>query len=328
MGRVLIGTSGWNYPNWRGVFYPRGLAQRLELAYLSRRLPSVEVNGTFYSLKRPADFAAWREATPPGFVFSLKGGRYITHMKQLRDVRGPLANYFAQGVLALGEKLGPIVWQLPPRMKFDEGKLRGFFELLPRDSREAAKLAREHGAHLEGRALTKADGDRPIRHALEFRHESFRTPEAIALLREHKIGLVVADIAGLFATAEDVTADFVYLRLHGARRLYAGAYTEAELKRWAAKIEAWRTGGEPEDADRVGPAAKRLKRGRDVYVYFDNTDHEGAAPDDALTLAEMLGAGADSGEAGAMEALAAATASAGSPRSSGRPAAVSRRRKR
>lgn len=287
---IRVGISGWTYPPWRGNFYPERLPQKLELAYASRRFNAVEINGTFYSLQRPSSFQAWYGATPEGFVFALKGGRYITHMRKLKEPREALANYFASGVLRLREKLGPVLWQFPPFLAFDEGRFRAFFDLLPRDTRELARLAAGHGAFLKGRVELEPDAKRPVRHAVEFRHESFLTDQFVELLREYEIAMVVADVAGKFPTAEDVTADWVYVRLHGSRELYVSGYGPKELERWAAKVRAWQKGSEPAKADRIGKKAPSVKGGRDVYVFFDN-DAKVRAPVDARNLAKKLGIG-------------------------------------
>jgi uncharacterized protein YecE (DUF72 family) len=209
-------------------------------------------------------------------------------MKKLRDCRVALANFFAQGVLLLNQKLGPILWQFPPNFAFDAERFETFFNLLPRDTESAAKLAREHGKKLEGRAWTKADQNHPIRHAVEIRHRSFLSPEFMKLLRRHDIGLVLADTAGLFPYTEDVTAkDFVYIRLHGAEKIYWSGYTDEQLKWWADRIRHWSCGRAPSDAREVCPS--RRCRNRDVYVYFDN-DAKVDAPFDAMRLAAILGA--------------------------------------
>ncbi len=283
---VHIGISGWTYAPWRGVFYPKGLPRRRELEHASRRVCSVEINGSFYSLQRPTSYAAWREATPPGFVFSVKGGRFITHMKKLAGVEGPLANFFASGVLALGDRLGPFLWQLPPTLGFDADRLAAFFDLLPRTTTAAAELARGHDQRLEGRALTETDADRPLRHALEVRHPSFEVPELVDLLRANDIALVCADTAGTWPMLDDVTSDFVYARLHGAEELYASGYTPSELDRWADRVRVWAQGGTPQDGRTLGPPAD--VRPRDVYIYFDN-DVKVHAPFDAIALAQRLG---------------------------------------
>ncbi|OLT17437.1 hypothetical protein BJF78_12890 [Pseudonocardia sp. CNS-139] len=268
MARVRVGTSGWRYPPWRGTFYPSGLAQRRELEYLSRQLGSVEINGSFYALQRPESYRAWAAETPDDFVFAVKGGRFITHMKQLRDVGVPLANFFASGVLALGPKLGPVLWQLPARLPFDAERVAAFLAGLPRTTAAAAELAAGHDERLAGRALTETDADRPLRHALEVRHPSFVRPEPVALLREHGVALVVADSAGTWPSVEETTADFAYVRLHGDAELYASGYSPDALDRWAAKVWTW-------------------SAERDVYVYFDN-DAKVHAPYDAIALADRL----------------------------------------
>lgn len=291
MAEIRVGTSGWTYPPWRGNFYPAGLPQRLELSYASRRFNAVEVNGTFYSLQRPESFRAWYGQTPPGFVFALKGSRYLTHMRKLRDPEAGLANYFASGVLELREKLGPILWQFPPFMPFDEGLFRAFLELLPRDTHALARLARGHAPFMADRVSLEPDARRPVRHAVEFRHESFLTERFTGLLREHGVALVAADVAGRFPIAQDVTADWVYVRLHGSRRLYASGYTPREVAAWAERVRAWHEGSEPADAERIGGPAPGAPDRRDVFVFFDNTDVKLRAPADARRMAETLGIG-------------------------------------
>jgi len=287
---VRIGISGWRYAPWRGVFYPQGLPQRRELEHASRHLGTIEINGSFYALQRPESYQTWRAEVPEGFVFSVKGGRFVTHMKKLADVEVPLANFFASGVLALGPALGPVLWQLPPTLGYDPDRLARFFDLLPRTTGAAAELAGRHDERLDDRAWTTTDADRPLRHVLEVRHATFETPEFPALLREHGIGLVVADTAGRWPYLEDVTSDVVYIRLHGDSELYVSGYDDPALDRWAARVRAWAAGGEPEDARRLGPAAAPAPAGRDVYVYFDN-DAKVRAPVDAMALAARLGVG-------------------------------------
>ncbi|HVW40054.1 MAG TPA: DUF72 domain-containing protein [Amycolatopsis sp.] len=250
------------------MFYPRGLVQRRELEYLSGRMNSAEINGSFYSLQRPERYRSWCAQTPECFVFAVKGGRYITHMKRLVEVETPLANFFASGVLALGSKLGPFLWQLPPNLPFDPQRLQAFFALLPRTTREAAALAAHHDDKLKGDAYLEPGPQRPLRHALEVRHPSFQTPDYPELLRRNKIASVISDSAGTWPTLEEDTTDFVYIRLHGDKELYASGYSDEALDAWAAKIRSW--GGS-----------------RDVYVYFDN-DIKVKAPTDAIALAARL----------------------------------------
>jgi uncharacterized protein YecE (DUF72 family) len=249
---------------------------------------TVEINGSFYSLQRPEFYRSWAAETPDDFLFAVKGSRYITHLKQLRDVRVALANFLASGVLALGPKLGPLLWQLPPRLRFDAARLDDFLTLLPRSTGAAAQLAGEHDARLDGRAETVIDADRPLRHALEVRHESFRDPAFVALLRAHGVALVVADTAGKFPYLEDVTADFVYVRLHGDTELYVSGYAPDALDRWAGRVRAWLSGESPVGEHTVAPPAPFAPGGRDVLVYFDN-DVKVHAPFDAIALTERVG---------------------------------------
>ncbi|HEY3494144.1 MAG TPA: DUF72 domain-containing protein, partial [Polyangiaceae bacterium] len=266
-GRAFVGISGWRYEPWRGVFYPKGLRQADELAFAGERFDSVEINGSFYSLQRPECYAAWREATPRDFVFSVKGSRFITHMKRLRDFETPLANFFASGPLCLEEKLGPFLWQFPPQLAFD-GRFEPFFAALPRDTEAAAELAARHDSRVK-RPATSSSALRPLRHAVEVRHESFRTPEFVALLRRQGIALVVADTAGRWPYFEDATADFVYVRLHGDKKLYVSGYSRSAIEHWAERVRAFRKGAPPEDPVLASPV-RAPRRGRDVYVYFDN----------------------------------------------------------
>jgi uncharacterized protein YecE (DUF72 family) len=270
---VRIGISGWRYPPWRGVFYPVGLPQARELRWASERLRSVEINGSFYSLQRPSSWRRWYDETPADFVFAVKGGRFLTHHKKLRDCEGPLANFFASGVLALEDKLGPILWQLPPQLGFDAERLATFLALLPRTTRAAAAVARGHDHRIRHGAHLDVQADRPIRYALEVRHATFETPAFLRVLRRFDVACCIADTAGRWPALEAVTADFVYVRLHGDKRLYVSGYGRAALDDWAARIARWRDGG------------------RDVFVYFDN-DVKVRAPFDALNLAARFGQGA------------------------------------
>ena len=281
-------SPGWTYAPWRGVFFPTGLAHQRELEYASRQVNTIEINGTFYSLQRPSSYTKWYEITPPGFIFSVKGSRFITHMKRLKDVEVPLANFFASGLLNLREKSGPLLWQLPPTFQFDPDRLAAFFDLLPRDSTSIAKLARKHDGRLKDGAALTPDANRPLRHALEVRHPTFECPEFIDLLREHDIAVVVADTARKWPPIEDVTAEWVYVRLHGDEELYVSGYSDAALDSWAAKIRAWSAGDDsPPGAQLVGSTLGKKAAARDVYVYFDN-DVKVHAPYDAISLARRL----------------------------------------
>jgi uncharacterized protein YecE (DUF72 family) len=269
MAAARVGISGWVYPRWRGDFYPPGLVQRRELAYAATRVTSIEINGSFYSLQAPASYVRWRDETPPDFVFAVKGGRYLTHLRRLADVGGPLATFFASGVLALGAKLGPVLWQLPPTLGFEESTLRTFLALLPHTFADAAELAARDTRLAPDRRFVTPVVEGAIRHACEVRHPSLATPAAIELFRDCGVALVVADSAGRWPRIDEVTADFVYARLHGAEELYASGYTEPALREWAERVRGW------------------LDRGLDAYVYFDN-DIKVRAPYDAQRLLELL----------------------------------------
>ncbi|WP_151084028.1 DUF72 domain-containing protein [Nocardioides cynanchi] len=270
-GRVRVGISGWRYPAWRGDFYPTGLPQRRELEYAASQLTSIEINGSFYSLQRPTSYAAWRSETPDDFVFTVKGGRYVTHLKRLVDVDTALANFFASGVLALGPKLGPFLWQLPETLRFAPDVLDDFLGRLPRSTAAVAALAERHDDKVApDRALTTTDTDRPVRHALEFRSPTFAVPEAMAVLRAHDVACVFADTAGRWPRVDEDTGPIRYVRLHGDQELYASGYTARALDEWAERCRGWVAGGQ------------------DVFVYFDN-DMKGFAPHDAMALIARLG---------------------------------------
>ncbi|PYK60215.1 MAG: DUF72 domain-containing protein [Verrucomicrobia bacterium] len=281
-GEVRIGISGWNYAGWRGIFYPKGLPHRRELEFSSRLFNSIEINGSFYSLKRPTSYRRWYGETPENFLFSVKGARFITHMKKLREVEVPLANFFASGILALEEKLGPVLWQFPPNFGWNEKRFREFFQLLPKTTREAALLGRRHDSKLKARAWLKVKCDRALRYCVEIRHASFLVPDFFELLREFNLAFVFADTAGKWPYAEDLTADFVYCRLHGDTQLYTSGYSDRALDWWAARLKLWHKGKQPTDAALV--AAKTKSEPRDLFVYFDN-DAKVHAPFDAQMLA-------------------------------------------
>ncbi len=284
-GRVRVGLSGWTYKSWRGRFYPEGLPHKRELAHIGSIFPTVEINGTFYSMQRPESFGRWAELTPDDFVFSVKGPRFLTHMKRLNDPVAPLGNFVASGLLRLGAKLGPVLWQLPPNFHFNPDKLDAFFRLLPRDTHAAAACGRRHDQRLKARAWLRTGPRRQrLRHAVEVRHKSFCVPDFIDLLRRHNIALVCADTVD-WPLLMDLTSDFVYCRLHGSRELYRSGYSAAELGRWARRIRAWRDGKPMCDGTFVGFPAKAMPR--DVYVYFDNTDKL-MAPRDAQALMRRL----------------------------------------
>jgi uncharacterized protein YecE (DUF72 family) len=273
MVQTRIGISGWRYDAWRKRFYPARLPHKRELEFASRQFNSIEINGSFYSLQDVSSWQRWYAETPEDFVFSVKGGRFITHMKKLNDIEKPLANFFAQGVLALKEKLGPILWQFPPVFAFNSDRFEEFFRLLPKDMTAALKLARHRDKRMIGssylRLDQRIDPSRPLRHAVEIRHDSFRAPEFLKLLSNHDVALVVADTAGKWPYLEEVTSDFVYARLHGDTELYVSGYTPSALAQWARRVRIWQ------------------KKKLDTYVYFDN-DVKVHAPFDALNLAHLV----------------------------------------
>ncbi|WP_193510251.1 DUF72 domain-containing protein [Cryobacterium sp. BB736] len=268
-GDVRIGISGWRYPPWRGVFYPKGLPQRLELEYASQHVNSIELNGSFYSLQRPQSYQRWRDTTPDDFVFSVKGGRYITHLLRLKDTQGGLANFFASGMLAFGAKLGPILWQLPATLHFDPDLLEAFLASLPRTTAEAATIAAGHEERMTGKVWFQPDADSPLRHALEVRSATFENPAYFRILEKHNVASVVADTAGKWPRLTEVTADFAYARLHGDKELYTSGYDDEALDRWADTVRGWRVSG------------------YDSYIYFDN-DVKVRAPFDAMALQRRL----------------------------------------
>lgn len=269
-GRTYVGISGYIYPNWRGVFYPDDLPARRELEYASRQFNSIELNGTFYSLKWPAVYNRWHDETPDDFLFAIKGSRFITHNLKLYGVEAALANFYGSGILALGKKAGPFLWQFPATYGFDAGKVERFLAILPQDTSDAEIIAREHDYRLKRGAVVEARVPARYRHAFEIRHPSWFCAEFYELLRAYGAGLVLADTAGKFPYEEEITADFVYVRLHGSTQLYVSGYSDRELDDWAAKIRQW------------------ARKGLDSYTYFDN-DAKVFAPRDAAALAAKLG---------------------------------------
>jgi len=254
----------------------------------SRQVSTIEISGTHYSLQRPDSFARWYEDTPEGFIFAVKGSRYITHLKQLHDIETPLANFFASGVLRLAEKLGPFLWQFSPRFRFDRARLEHFFSLLPKDSEAAAALAQRHDHRLADRVWTRTERKRALRHAVEIRHQSFLCPAFVTLLRAQEVALVSVDSVVSWPYADDVTADFVYLRLHGSAELYASGYSDEALDHWAARIKLWANGRQPNDARLAAPDLPPPPHSaRAVFVYFDN-DAKVRAPFDARALRAKL----------------------------------------
>jgi uncharacterized protein YecE (DUF72 family) len=283
-GIIRVGISGWTYAPWRGVFYPKEVKREQELAYAASQFRTIEINGTFYGMQTPNAFGNWAEQVPTDFMFAVKGPRYITHMLRLREPQVPLANFLASGVLRLGVHLGPILWQFPPNFRFDPARIEPFLKMLPHDTGHAAGLGRKHDDKLRAPAWLDVDIRRPMRHAFEIRHDSFRCQAFIDLLRAYDVALVCADSVE-WPRLMDVTSDFVYCRLHGSQELYASGYDNAALDEWARRIKAWASGEEPEDAERINGKARARKR--DVFMFFDN-DKKVRAPANAMELIRRL----------------------------------------
>ena len=266
-GTVRTGTAGWVYEPWRGTFFPAGLVQKKELAYAASRLTSIEINATFRANQKPASFARWAAEAPDGFQFSVKGPQLVTHIKRLKNCVEPLANFFASGPLAMGTRLGPFIWQLPPNLAYDPVSFAAFLELLPRDIHAYLALAgRADRAKVE--PFLDASQVGLIRHAIEPRHPSFDNPEVNALLAAHNIARVIADTVE--NPGRDLTADFAYCRLQGPARPDAEGYGAADINDWARTIAGWRDGG------------------RDVFAYFVHEDKL-HAPANAIALRQALG---------------------------------------
>ncbi len=283
-GIIRVGISGWTYAPWRGIFYPIGLKREHELGHAASQFRAVEINATFYGMQRPDAFASWADQVPAHFVFAIKAPRFITHIKRLRDVEVPMANFIASGLLRLGIHLGPILWQLPANFRFDPARLEVFLRMLPRDTDAAVELGRKHDSRLRAPPWLEVEKNRPMRHAMEVRHESFRCRRFIELLRAYDVALVCADSVA-WPRLMDVTADFIYCRLHGSEELYASGYDNQALELWARRLKAWAVGDEAPDGERVGVQSRRRKR--DVFVFFDN-DQKVRAPANAMELIRRL----------------------------------------
>ncbi len=260
---IYLGIGGWTFAPWRGVFYPKGLPHAKELAYASERLTSIEVNGTFYRTQSPATFRKWASEVPDGFVFSIKGSRFVTNRRVLKEAGESIERFLNSGVTELGPKLGPLLWQFAPFKKFDEADFGGFLELLP--------------ATFNGLKL---------RHVVEVRHDSFKTPEFIALLRKFKIAVVFTD-HDTYPNIADITGDFLYARLQRGEDTITTAYPPKQIKEWAGRLQTWADGKEPKDLPRVDAKAKPKAVPRDVFAYVI---HEGKvrAPAAAMALIERL----------------------------------------
>ena len=285
-GRISIGVSGWTYALWRGHFYPRGLRQKDELAFAAAALSGLEINGTHYGMQTPESFRRWAAAVPENFLFAVKAPQFVTHRLRLRRAETAIANFYASGLLALGEKLGPILWQFPPSFRFDPESFAPFLAGLPQDSEALAAQAGFHDHRLKAPPCLEPGRRRRVRHAVEIRHESFRDPAFVALLARHDVALVCADTVA-WPRLMDQTADFAYCRLHGSRELYLNRYEDAEIEAWARRVEAW-AGGRPMTDGAFAAAPETDPPPRDVFVYFDNTDKL-HAPDDARALMRRLG---------------------------------------
>ncbi|MFO7962010.1 MAG: DUF72 domain-containing protein [Nitriliruptoraceae bacterium] len=285
MGRIRIGVSGWNYDSWRGSFYPDDLPRREELRYAGERFDTLEVNATFYRLATPQRCRRWRDAVPADVVLVVKGSRFITHNKKLAGAGPALANFLASGILALDTKLGPILWQLPEQLHFDAERVDGFLSALPHDTDSAAELARGHDERVEEPAYGSGENHR-LRHVLEVRHDSYLCEEMVTIARRHGVALAVSH-AQAWPHIEEVTAGFVYVRLHGPDALYASSYGEDELRSWAERLHRWRVAEQPADARTITDRAPPERRERDVYVYFDN-DVSGYAPRNAARLRALV----------------------------------------
>ena len=261
-GAIRIGIGGWTYEPWRGTFYPDKLPQKGELAYASRQITSIEINGTFYGSQKPETFAKWRDETPDGFVFSLKAPRFATNRTVLADAGGTIARFFAGGVMELKDKLGPINWQLMPTKKFDPADFEAFLKLLPKE--------------VEGRTL---------RHVVEVRHDSFHTPDFVALVREHGVAVAIA-AESAYPQIADATAPFVYARIMGTRETAELGYSDAALDLWAARAKAWASGAAADGLDCVEPRRADGKA-RDVYIYVIS-GHKVRNPAAAMALLRRL----------------------------------------
>jgi uncharacterized protein YecE (DUF72 family) len=289
MNKFHIGISGWRYAPWRNNFYPKGLVQKKELYFASRSVNSIEINGSFYALQTPQRYAGWYADTPDNFMFSVKAPRYITHIRRLNDVAEPIANFFASGVFELKEKLGAFLWQFPPSFKFNEEQFHEFLELLPANTADAQKNTRHY--HPDFKLPSYFAKGAKLRHAVEIRNETFINETFIEMLRKYHIAFVIADTAGRWPYAEDITSDFVYMRLHGDAELYRSGYSKEAIEHWYKRIKSWSQGSQPRDAKLIAKRAK-LHSSLDVFCYFDNTDKLWA-PQDARQLSTLLGVDKD-----------------------------------
>jgi uncharacterized protein YecE (DUF72 family) len=260
--RIRVGVGGWTYEPWRNNFYPEGWPQARELEYAGQKLSAIEINGTYYGTQKPASFAKWRDETPDDFVFSMKASRYATNRRVLAEAGESISRFIGSGISELGPKLGPVVWQFMPTKRFEPDDFEAFLALLPKE--------------VDGLAL---------RHVMDVRHDSFKTPEYVALARRHRVASVFTD-SDDYPSFADVTADFVYARLMRAEAALASGYGPKALDQWAAHARQWSEGGEPDELPRVGDAC--AKKPRDVFIFFINGAKE-RAPAAAMALRERVG---------------------------------------
>jgi uncharacterized protein YecE (DUF72 family) len=261
--RIRVGTGGWTFPPWRGSFYPPDLPQKRELEHASRKLSSIEINGTFYGAQKPESFMRWREETPDGFVFSLKAPRFATHRRVLAEAGASIERFLSGGVLELKDKLGPINWQMPATKQYEPTDFEAFLKLLP--------------AEIDGQQL---------RHVVEVRHPSFMQPDFIALLRTYRIGVVLADHAS-HPRLPDPTASFVYARLQAASEQEATGYAPDALAQWAKRAKSWVAGRTPADLPLIAGPERNPPKSRDVFIYMIN-GFKPKAPAAAMALMERL----------------------------------------
>ena len=285
MADVRIGMSGWTFEGWKGEFYPKGLSAKKELAFASRKVNSIELNGTFYRLQTPASFKKWHDETPDDFVFAIKAPQYMTHVRRLKEIEEPLATFLASGVLCLGKKLGPILWQFPPNVVLKDDRFEKFLKLLPMDTKSAAKYSKGHSEKIKS-AHTTCDVDQPLRHAFEFRHPSFANPDFLDMLRAHNVAFVFAHSGEKNIYIEDLTSDFVYARMHGQEKEYKKGYTNERLQWFADRVSLWTSGKQPKDAHTITEVTPSSIK-RDAFIYFDD-ESKVFAPRDALKLAQLL----------------------------------------
>ncbi len=260
-GQVYVGIGGWNFPPWRGVFYPEGLAQAKELAYASSKLTAIEINATYYGSQKPESFRKWARETPDGFKFSVKASRFATNRRVLAEGKDSINRFLGSGVTELGERLGPLLWQFAPTKKFDAADFRSFLELLPE----------------------KQDG-LALRHVVEVRHDSFLTPDFVALLREFNVAVVFSEHE-TFPAIADITGDFVYLRLQKGQDTIKTGYPPKDLDAWAKRLQTYATGAVPKDLPQVDPKNAPKAKPRDVFAYVI---HEGKVRAPAAAM-ELIG---------------------------------------